>query len=97
MDKDKIRHLADLARIELTDSEAEAFTEDISSILGYVSEIKEIAGTAPEEKVVGALVNVMREDTNPHEPGLYTEDLLNEAPLRDGQYVKVKKILEQNT
>ena len=35
----------------------------------------------------------MREDSNPHEPGVYTEDLLNLAPERAGQYVKVQKIL----
>jgi aspartyl-tRNA(Asn)/glutamyl-tRNA(Gln) amidotransferase subunit C len=97
MKSDDIKRLATLARIELTQEEAEVFAKDISSIVGYVSEIKEITGDAPEEKVIGALYNVMREDTNPHEPGLYTEDLLSSAPEREGQYVKVKKILDQNT
>ncbi len=36
----------------------------------------------------------MRDDADPHEAGLYTEDLLKAAPGRDGNYVKVKKILE---
>jgi aspartyl-tRNA(Asn)/glutamyl-tRNA(Gln) amidotransferase subunit C len=97
MNRDDIQRLAALARIELTDTEAEQFAPEVSSILGYVSDIKEITGDAPEEKVIGALYNVMREDMNPHEPGLYTEDLLTAAPGRDGQYVKVKKILDQDT
>jgi aspartyl-tRNA(Asn)/glutamyl-tRNA(Gln) amidotransferase subunit C len=97
MNRDDIQRLAALARIELTDAEAEGFAPEVSSILGYVSDIKEITGDAPEEKVIGALYNVMREDTNPHEPGLYTEDLLAAAPGRDGQFVKVKKILDQDT
>lgn len=97
MNSDEIKRIAHLARIELTPAEALAFTPEISGILSYIDQIKEITGDAPEEKVVGALYNVMREDTNPHEPGLYTEDLLREAPEREGAYVKVKKILDQNT
>ncbi len=97
MEKDDIMRLANLARIELTDSEAEAFTGEISGILGYVSAVKEITGDAPEEKVIGAVYNVMRSDTESHESGVFSDDLLALAPSRTGQYVKVKKILEQDT
>jgi aspartyl-tRNA(Asn)/glutamyl-tRNA(Gln) amidotransferase subunit C len=94
MKKEDIERLATLSRIALTPKETEEFAEDITSILGYVSEITEITGTGDVEKKADALFNVMREDTEPHAPGLYTEDLLNAAPEREGQYVKVKKILE---
>jgi aspartyl-tRNA(Asn)/glutamyl-tRNA(Gln) amidotransferase subunit C len=97
MQKEDITRIANLARIELTPEEAETFALEVTSVLGYVSEIKEITGDAPEEKVIGALYNVMREDTNPHEEGYFTEALLASAPERDGQYVKVKKILDQDT
>jgi len=93
MEKKDIEHLATLSRIALSPSETESLAKDITSILGYVSEIEDIAGKGPEEKKVGALFNVTREDSNPHEGGLYTEDLLNLAPKRDGQYLKVKKII----
>lgn len=93
MRKEDIAHLAKLSRIAVSDSEATALAEDITSILGYVSEIEEITGNKEGEKKVGALYNVMREDENPHEPGKYTEDLLALAPDRDGQYVRVKKII----
>lgn len=96
MQKEDILRLANLARIELTDVEAEEFTHEIGGILGYVSAIKEIAGDAPEEKVVGSVYNVMREDGEPHAAGQYTEDLLACAPERSGQFVKVKKILAQD-
>lgn len=45
------------------------------------------------DAVFGVGVNVMREDTEPHESGIYTEKLLSAAPQREGQYIKVKKIL----
>lgn len=93
MKKEDIEHLATLSRIALTETETDALAKDITSILGYVSEIEEITSSVTGEKRVGALYNVMREDENPHEPGIYTEDLLNTAPDRDGQYIRVQKIL----
>lgn len=96
MRKEDIERLATLARIELKEEEITAFTEEISSILGYVSEINDITENETEEKTVGAVYNVMREDIPSHEPGAFTDDLLNAAPLRDGQYVKVKKILQDS-
>lgn len=94
MRKEDIERLATLARIELREEESVSFAEDITSILGYVSDIQDITGNGELEKVVGAVFNVMRDDTEPHAAGLYTEDLLKAAPEREGQYVKVKKILE---
>lgn len=93
MKREDVEHLAKLARIEVRDDEATAYAEKITSILGYVSAIEEITGSKEGEKKVGPLFNVMREDENPHEPGIYTEDLLALAPSRDGEYLKVKKII----
>lgn len=93
MKKEDIEHLAKLSRIAVSEEESVSLAEDMSSILGYVSEIDEITGEKLGEKEVGPLFNVMREDGEPHPAKVYTEDLLSLAPLRDGQYVKVKKIL----
>lgn len=95
MKREDVEHLAKLSRIAVGESEAVALAEDITSILNYVSEIEAITGNKEIEKKVGLLFNVMREDKNPHEPGKYTEDLLALAPERQGQYVKVKKILDK--
>lgn len=95
MKREDIEHLAKLARIGITDTEADALAQDISSVLSYVSEIEEISGGEASEKQVGPLHTIMRPDTEPHEAGLYTEDLLKAAPDRDGRYVKVKKILAE--
>jgi aspartyl-tRNA(Asn)/glutamyl-tRNA(Gln) amidotransferase subunit C len=94
MDREEIHRIAGLARIELTDEEATLFAHEVATILKYVSEVQSITGDVPPEKVPGALVNVMRKDINPNEPGLYREDLLNAAPKRTGDYIEVKKILQ---
>ena len=93
MTKDEIQKLADLARIEIQDKEASVLAEDITSIVGYVSAVDKITAKTDLEKKVGAVHNVFREDENPHESGIYTEALLDAAPDRDGQYIRVKKIL----
>jgi aspartyl-tRNA(Asn)/glutamyl-tRNA(Gln) amidotransferase subunit C len=98
MDKEKVLKLAQLARIEISDSEAESLSKEFEGILNYVSDIKNVVGEAEAEKPMPgkenfALKNIMREDTDAHESGIHTEAILNEAPQRDGQYIKVKKIL----
>ncbi len=97
MRKEDIEHLAKLSRIQVTEEEASSLAEDISSILGYVSEIENATADTQGEKKVGPLYNVLREDGEPHEAGLYTKDLLAAAPLTQGQYIKVKKILGEKS
>ncbi|MEK7208619.1 MAG: Asp-tRNA(Asn)/Glu-tRNA(Gln) amidotransferase subunit GatC [Patescibacteria group bacterium] len=92
---EEIEKLAALARIELSDGEKQAFQKDVGAILEYVSSIKEASvGARGAPALSPALpVNVMREDTNPHESGRYTETLLRAAPQREGNYIRVKKVL----
>ncbi len=90
--------LAGLARIAVSDKEAEDLTREFESILNYVGEVKNVTTnnqqpTTNSEKDDFPNRNKMRDDENPHESGLYTAELLNEAPEREGNYVKVKKIL----
>mgnify|MGYP000344924570 CR=1 FL=1 len=93
----EIEKLAGLARIKLSEKEKKGLKKDIESILGYVSEIQEVseevAKGSPLLQQRATLCNVMREDIEPHKSGLYTEKILKEAPQREGDYVKVKKIL----
>lgn len=93
MTKEEILHLGALARIKLTDEEAEAFKGEISNILGYVGEINTIVADASMTKRVGPVHNVWREDEVTNEPGTYSDALLKEMPLTHGKYLRVKKIL----
>ena len=92
IEKDEVRNLAALARIELSEEEVSKLQEEFGAILDYVSELNEVAATEEEPQATG-VYNVMRPDTNPHESGVFTEQLLEEMPQREGQYLKVKKIL----
>ncbi|HBD24564.1 MAG: hypothetical protein A2566_03555 [Candidatus Zambryskibacteria bacterium RIFOXYD1_FULL_40_13] len=89
--KKDIQNLGSLARIGISEEEAEKLTPEIDSILGYVGQIKDAVGDV--EKRVSAHRNVMREDIPTNEPRQYTEDVMSNAPSREGDYLKVKKIL----
>lgn len=97
MNKEEVLKLADLSRIEVSDKEAEDLTYEFGAILGYVGEIRGLVGDLTSKQSSGKdenpIRNVFRLDAEPHESGLYTEDILKSAPDRDGGYIKVKKIL----
>ena len=90
---EEIEKLADLSRVALVAEEKESLRKEMDSILGFVEQIQKISESFTSEKNVGLLRNVMREDSEPHESGIFTDVLLSAAPKREGQYVKVKKIL----
>jgi aspartyl/glutamyl-tRNA(Asn/Gln) amidotransferase C subunit len=87
----QIKRLAELARLQLGKDELEALCQDTDSILGFVAQIEQAVGEYKPE--AGEVFNVLREDMEPHQGGVYTDALLAEAPRREGKYLKVKKIL----
>jgi len=94
MNKEEVQHLAKLARIELSDSETEAFTSQISSIIDYVGQVKGIVSqNEGVAKKAGVVRNVLRKDEIKNEPDQFTKDILREMPHTDGRYMEVKKIL----
>jgi len=93
-----VEHLAGLARIAVSDDEKKILQHDLEEILAYVSTIKEgvhghTGGTGNTQRGLGELHNVMREDSEPHESGIFTEDILAQTPVCEGNRVSVKKIL----
>ena len=91
--REEIENLAALSRISLTTEEAEKMRGEFDAILEYVAAIQKIPSLTKAGRSSIAPVNVMREDANPHESGAYTDALLSAAPTREGQYIRVKKIL----
>lgn len=89
--KEEIKDLANLARMKITEEEAENLTKELDSILDYVGQIKDLSAERGDIKPI--LKNVMRDDVPENKDGEYTEDILNNAPGREGKYLKVKKIL----
>jgi len=93
MNKADILKLGSMARIAITDDEAEALGKDVKSVLQYVSVINEITAKEGVTKKVGAVYNVFRADEVTVEPGSHTEALMAEAPHVKKGRLEVKKIL----
>jgi len=93
MTKEEILHLGTLSRIRLSEAEVEKFKGEIDSILEYVSQVNELVDDGHLEKKVGLVHNVFREDEVTNEPGSYSAALTAAFPEREGDYLKVKKIL----
>jgi aspartyl-tRNA(Asn)/glutamyl-tRNA(Gln) amidotransferase subunit C len=93
MKQEDVKHLAALARIELSPAEVDSFTTEMSAILEYVSAVQDMAGDTDTEPKVGARYNVFRPDVVTNVPGEYTDDLLAEMPKTEGRFMVVKKIL----
>jgi len=92
--KEDIQRLAELSRIELKEDELEGVRSKLEGVLGYVSDVQNLAKeSAKEAQELPLHHNAFREDVNPHERQLYTEAILKNAPATEGGYVKVKKIL----
>ena len=90
----EIEKLALLSRVSLSPEEKEKMQGEFDAILEYVATIQKASTSATERTPsIIAQKNVMREDASPHETGLHTEALVGAAPEREGDYIKVKKIL----
>lgn len=85
--------LARLARLDVAPEELARLETEIPAILGFVEQIQEVTTStepaAPEHR------NIMREDIDPIETGLHTEELLAAAPSQRDSLVVVKQVLSK--
>lgn len=88
----EIEHLANLARIKLTDTEKQALTKEFDSILGYIDQLKKVQVSLENENRMTMVKNVSRTDEAVNTTKEDRERLLNEAPQRVDDYIAVKKI-----
>tara|TARA_Y100001968_G_scaffold104692_1_gene94635 strand:- start:115 stop:402 length:288 start_codon:yes stop_codon:yes gene_type:complete len=87
-----VRKVAHLARLELPDDQIETYTAQLEEILSYVYQLQEIdtQNVPPTTRAV-EVVNAMREDLV--DVSCLREDILNQAPHREGDFFRVPKIL----
>ncbi len=88
-----VEHVANLARLELSDTEKEQFEGQLNAILKYAEKLNQLDtdGIEPTSHVL-PLANVMREDTV--RPSWPIEKVLLNAPEEEGGQFKVPPVLE---
>lgn len=94
MDISDIEQLAGLARVQLTDDEKSRFAQDFEAILGYVNIVNEASHNA--EQYQSMHKNQLNTDDNINESGMYSQDILQQAPDIEDSQIKVQRILGNN-
>jgi aspartyl-tRNA(Asn)/glutamyl-tRNA(Gln) amidotransferase subunit C len=93
VDRATVRRIAHLARIAITDAEAERLEHELSGILDWVAQLDEIDTSAVEPMTrVAAMTMQKRKDEVTD--GFCADDILKNAPKVDDHYFVVPKIVE---
>lgn len=99
---DEVRHVAELANLELTAEELPRLAHDLNAILGYVAQLGELDTTdiAPMTQPADTLGlaqapggETLRRDSV--QPSLDRAAVMTEAPETDGRFFKVPKVIER--
>jgi aspartyl/glutamyl-tRNA(Asn/Gln) amidotransferase C subunit len=101
--KEEVKHIAKLARLELgtsssqasTEKEIEKMQEDLSSVLDYFNLLKKVKtkklSTIDQSMVLNG--NVVRKDEISEKISNLSNNLIQAAPDKKDDYIKVKTIL----
>lgn len=90
--REQVAHLADLARIDLSDAELDHLAPQLSVILESIASIQEVAGDeVPPTSHALPMTNVFRDDVVV--PSLTAEEALSGAPEAEQQRFRVPRIL----
>ena len=91
----QVQHIAELAKLKLSQEEIDRMTPQLSAILDYAARLQELDTDAiPPTASVVPLQNVMREDQVV--PSMPRDDVLSNAPDKDerGEFFRVRAILK---
>jgi len=93
--REQIDHIAKLARLELTEAELKKYGSQLSAVLNYVDQLKEVDTTdvEPTAQITG-LENALREDEKEGWSERESEEALRQAPELESGQIKVKRVLE---
>ncbi len=91
--KEEVKHVAKLARLDMTDEEADMFTKQLDDIIGYAEQLNELdtENVEPTTHVLD-MKNVLREDET--KPWLNNEEALKNTPDKQNGLIKVPAVLE---
>ncbi|HEY83169.1 MAG TPA: Asp-tRNA(Asn)/Glu-tRNA(Gln) amidotransferase subunit GatC [Dehalococcoidia bacterium] len=91
--REEVLHIARLARLGLTEAEVEKLREQLSNILENFEVLQQVDTTdVPPTAQAIDLQNVMRSDEVA--PSLPQSQILANAPRREGEYFRVRAVLE---
>lgn len=95
LSREEILKISELAHLKLAEEEIETFRSQLSSVLEYVDRLSavDVKGVEPAAHISG-VTNVLRDDTVMKTPPEVRKALLDAAPAREGDLIKVKPVFK---
>ena len=94
INKEEVKKVAHLARLELNEDEIQDHAEQLEKILGYVKQLEKIdTDDVPCTTRAIEVINVFRKDKK--KDSSCSEELLDLGPSREDKYFKVPKIINE--
>jgi aspartyl-tRNA(Asn)/glutamyl-tRNA(Gln) amidotransferase subunit C len=90
----EVQHIAELAKLQLTEAEEALYQDQLSDILDYIQRLNTLDTEAiPPTATVLPLRSIMRDDVS--RPSLPVDQILANAPARAGDSFEVRFIMEE--
>jgi len=91
--REEVLHIARLARVDLADAEVEKLSRQLSNILENFEALQQVdTEGVPPTAQPNALKNVLKADKAG--ASLPQDEVLANAPCRDGEFFRVRAVLE---
>jgi aspartyl-tRNA(Asn)/glutamyl-tRNA(Gln) amidotransferase subunit C len=91
IDADMVKHVAFLVRLGIRENEAQAFSQQFTSIIDYFHLLNEVdTESVPPACETSNTRSVMRADEV--QPSMPRQDFLKNVPHRDSDYVQVPQV-----
>jgi len=93
VDEATVRRIARLARIKISDAEAEALEKELSSIFEWIKQLDEV-DTSAVEPMTRVVAMTLKRRQDRVSDGDIAEDIVANAPAAEGHFFVVPKVVE---
>lgn len=94
IDKESVKHVEDLAELNLTEAEREELTDDLAGIIDYVNKLQELDTEDVEPlRHILEVQNVLREDEKKN--NLPRKEVFKNAPAKEDNFFKVPPVIDK--
>ncbi|MBM3935436.1 MAG: Asp-tRNA(Asn)/Glu-tRNA(Gln) amidotransferase subunit GatC [SAR202 cluster bacterium] len=91
--KEEVRHISKLARVGMTDDELELMSGQLSNILEHFDVLQKANTEGVDATGHSADVNTVMRRDEPR-PSLSRDEVFANAPQHEGEFVRIKAVLE---
>ena len=93
--KEEIKHVADLAKLEINNQEISQYSKELSAVVDYIGQLKEVDTQAtPITAQVTGLTNKTREDKVKNWQKGEVKQILKQAKSKPGQEITMPRVLK---